>query len=214
MPIDPTESDLKNSIPPWKLPNENRDNELLDTAGPPKKSKIPFILIKIPLILLIIALIVGLGLYIKKAISPKPSRIETLLIEGDENCVGKTNEALTLLEDKSPKNYSNVANYVNLIGCEKTTYSGKFPYKDYYGVSFNKESIESGPLWYAGVIAHETCHAKQFQDYEANKSNYSQEELEEEKAKNAEAECYEVQYNALKEMGADKRTLDYTKTLY
>lgn len=169
------------------------------------------------IITVIIAFFAGVYLAIKYVTRPKPSIIAGLKIDGDANCVAKTNEAINLLKIKLPDQYASLAKYVTLIKCDKFTSTPKYSVKKGKGLTefrIDPKTVDAGPVWYAGAIVHETCHARQFQEWEAIKASLSPEELEREKNRDLEKECFAVSYDVLKKLDADQSTLDYAKNIH
>lgn len=167
-------------------------------------------------IIVIVIILTGLYLGIKYLTRPKPSIIATLKIDGDSDCVAKTNEALNLLKTRASDYYNDVVNNVNLIKCDKFSPNSIFTYnkgKKFRKFILNSNALDAGSIWLAGVITHETCHVQQYLEFEANRSSYSEKDWEGEKNRNLEGECDDVIYDALKKLGADQQTLEFAKNM-
>lgn len=75
-----------------------------------------------------------------------------------------------------------------------------------------KETRNAGTIWYAGTIAHDSCHSKLYIDYlVSNPSNSVPNEVW--TGREAEEQCLDVQYDALAKIGADQNTLDYVQNV-
>ena len=133
----------------------------------------------------------------------------TINIKGDENCIVKTQEALNLLQNKAQIYYNTVIKYVGIIECASQG-SGMYAWESPPRYQVGKATYEGGAIWYAGTIAHDSCHSKQYHDYLLNNDSASV-PSETWTGKEAERQCLDVQYDALAKIGADQNTLDYVK---
>lgn len=172
--------------------------------------------LRVILIIVVIgAILAGVYFGFKYLTRPKPSLIANLKIDGDENCVAKTNEALNLLRNKDPDNYEELASRIDLIKCDRFATRPQYNLKEGKGfreIRIDKRTMDAGAIWYAGTIAHETCHARQFQEFEKIKYNLSPEEAERERNNDLEAECAQVQAESLKKLGAEEYMINHVKT--
>lgn len=135
----------------------------------------------------------------------------TTKVVGDASCISKTNAALNLLKTKAPLDYARVAKYVGTIECVSQG-SGMWAWESPPRYTVGKVTLDADTMWYAGTIAHDSCHSVQYNAYKASHPNegvpasvYSGEA--------AEAQCLEVQHRSLQRMGASSSTLTYMKTL-
>lgn len=161
-------------------------------------------------ILILGVLLIGFIFLINYWISPKPSIIPTLYVKGGGYCLEKTNEALHLLKDKASSHYDNVGKYIGLIECSsRRARSGMYPWEDPPRFRVRRDIFDTDAIWYAGAIVHDACHSQQYHDYLANNpgSKYVPRSVYSEKE--AEAECLQIQYDALKKIGARQEVLDF-----
>ncbi len=132
-------------------------------------------------------------------------------ITGIGDCVSKTKKALDLLRNKAKSHYDTIVKYVGIIECTRAQ-SGMYVWENPPRYQVGKATVGSGSItdtiWYAGTIAHDAYHSKQYHDYlyENLTTNVPAEVYT---GRNAEAQCLEVQYDALRKIGATKRILDY-----
>lgn len=132
-------------------------------------------------------------------------------IIGDATCVSKTNAALNLIKTKAPLDYARIMKYMGSIECVAQG-SGMWAWESPPRYTVGKVTLDADTMWYAGTIAHDSCHSVQYNAYKASHPGegvpatiYSGEA--------AEAQCLDVQYRALQRMGAASSTLAYMKTL-
>lgn len=132
-------------------------------------------------------------------------------VSGNSTCISKTNAALNLLKSKASLDYNRVASYVGTIQCVDQG-SGMWAWESPPRYTVGKVTLDADTMWYAGTIAHDSCHSVQYNVYKkahpgegVPASMYSGEA--------AEAQCLDVQYRALQRMGASSSTLSYMKTL-
>ena len=85
----------------------------------------------------------------------------SITVLGDENCKEKTQEALDLLREKSAGDYAAVMDTMGAIRCIQSG-SLVFPWQSPPTFEVGEETLNSGSLWYASVLSHETCHIQQF----------------------------------------------------
>lgn len=131
-------------------------------------------------------------------------------IIGGEDCISKTNEALDLLKEKAKTHYDTVVEYVGIIECAAAQ-SGMDVWATPPKYQVGEATMNAGTIWYAGTIAHDACHSQQYSDYlSENPSTEVPSEIY--SGKEAEAQCLDVQYDALSQIGATQETLDYVKT--
>lgn len=140
-----------------------------------------------------------------------PNFLGNITIEGDEDCISKTQEALKLLQDKAVVHYSVINKYVGVIECTESG-SGMDVWAKPPKYQVGKPTRDAGTIWYAGTIAHDACHSKLYHDYLSNNpSNPVPYEIW--TGRNAEKQCLDVQYDALTKIGADYNALNYVKSI-
>lgn len=142
---------------------------------------------------------------------PTPKNTTTVKIKGNDSCIAKTQEALNLLQNKAQIHYSTVITYVGVIECADQG-SGMYAWESPPRYQVGKATYEAGEIWYAGAIAHDSCHSKQYHDY-LSKNNSASVPGEVWTGKEAERQCLDVQYDALTMIDADQNTLDYVKNI-
>lgn len=136
-----------------------------------------------------------------------PVTDKTISIQGDEECLTKTRSALELLEEKALVHSDIVKEYIGIIECVDSG-SGMFAWENPPRYKVGKATIAAGNIWYAGTIVHDSCHSKQYNDYIEEKNTESV-PSDIWIGKSAEAQCLDVQYDALTKLDADQETLDY-----
>lgn len=72
---------------------------------------------------------------------------------------------------------------------------------------------QAGTIWYAGTIVHDSCHSKLYHDYLSNNPSIIRVPENVWTGEEVENECLNVQYDALKNIGADDNTLNYVKSM-
>jgi len=133
-----------------------------------------------------------------------PFEIEII---GVGDCTSKTNQALDLLRNKARIHYDTIVKYVGIIECTESQ-SSIHVWEDPPRYQVGKATIDAGTMWYAGTIAHDACHSKQYHDYLFENPSIAV-PSEVYVGRNAEAQCLDVQYDALSKMGATQETLYY-----
>jgi len=134
-----------------------------------------------------------------------------IAISGDEICQRNSKEALRMLFDKDKEDFYFVASNLGKIECVVSgsgVYSWETPPRFKVGVA----TSNAGPIWYAGVLVHESCHIEQFkknggqsQPGDAPKEEYSGEK--------AEIACLGAQLAALKKLEASQPKIDYVANI-
>lgn len=138
---------------------------------------------------------------------PNPSL--TILIVGDENCKSHTNEALKLLEEKAPIHALIVKKYIGIIECVDQG-SGMVAQETPPRFKVGLPTLNSGSIWYAGAIVHDSCHSKLYYDAIAEHGNVYSDGWT---GKEAESKCISAQSDVLEKIGANQETLDYLKSV-
>lgn len=121
----------------------------------------------------------------------------SIQIIGNDICFEQTSEALSLLQTAATY-YNFVTEHIGAIECVERG-SGMFSWYNPPTFKAGRETRDGGKMWYAGTIAHDSCHSKQYQD--GRKLSDEQ----------AEAECLNFQFDALQAMSADQATLDWVQ---
>lgn len=155
-------------------------------------------------ILSIYYLAVTPGKYSLKNFVKKPGY--KLSIKGDRDCIVNTNQALDLLKNKAKEYYDLVNKYIGVIDCKEQG-SGMAAYEKPPRFIAGRATRDAGEIWYAGSIVHDSCHSRQYNDY-LLKSLLKTVPDNVWTGKNAEKECLDIQYEALKKIGASQVTLD------
>lgn len=137
-----------------------------------------------------------------------PFEIEII---GEGDCISKTNQALHLLRNQAKIHYDTIVTYVGIIECTESQ-SGMHVRENPPRYQVGKATVDAGTIWYAGTIAHDACHSKQYHDYlfENPSINVPSEVYT---GRSAEAQCLDVQYDVLSKIGATQETLDYITTI-
>ncbi len=162
----------------------------------------------IPLFILLIIIVFFVGFFINWYVQPKPLEPFEIEIIGGNDCVSKTNKALDFLKDKAKIHYDTIVKYVGLIECTESR-SGMYVWENPPRYQVAKATVDAGTIWYAGTIVHDACHSKQYHDYLLNNPFGYVYVLDVYTGRNAEAQCLNVQYDALSKIGATQETLDY-----
>jgi len=133
-------------------------------------------------------------------------------IVGDDSCKTKTNQSLELLKNKAKNVYEIVTFHIGVIECVDEG-SGMRAYDTPPRFLAGKATVDAGTIWYAGFIAHESCHSYLYSNYlkENPQSNSVPSDIW--TGENAEAECLDFQYDALVLIGASQFTLDYVENM-
>ncbi len=140
----------------------------------------------------------------------EPESYEIEII-GDNDFVEETNKALNLLKSKAPIHYAIIERYIGVIEWVEAG-SGMFAWEDPPLYRVGEVTVNEGTIWYAGTIVHDSVHSKQYHDYLAeNPSGPVPDEVW--TGENAEAQCLNVQHDALEKIGADQQTLDWIKSV-
>ncbi len=140
-------------------------------------------------------------------IESKPLGPFKIKITGVGDCASKTNQALDLLRNKAKIHYDTIVKYVGIIECTESQ-SGMYVWENPPRYQVGKATVDAGTIWFAGTITHDACHSKQYHDYlfenpliNVPSGVYT--------GRSAEAQCLDVQYDALHKIGATQETLDY-----
>ncbi len=138
-----------------------------------------------------------------------PSQYAGINFEGDVdvNCSLQTVHALDLLDTKAHEDFLKITRYIGIIEC-RDDWSGMYGWENPPRFRVGKATRDSGVIWYAGAIAHDSCHSRQYNDY-AKVHPGETVPLEIFSGESAEIECINYQYGVLEKIGATKKMLDY-----
>ena len=130
---------------------------------------------------------------------------DEIAIEGDEEFVEHANAALDLLEAEAPDSYLQVAGYIDTIrlvpagsGMDVFTRTFLAGEQTAYAPGFNPADQRA---WFAGSIAHDSCHSRLF----ATGESYT--------GRDAELECLMDQLDALETIDEGGVLVDYVAGL-
>ena len=135
-----------------------------------------------------------------------------IFIVGDYSCKNKTNQALELLQSKAKNHYEIITTYVGIIECVDEG-SGMLVWDTPPRFLAGKETVDKGTIWYAGTIAHDSCHSKLYSDYLKNNPQSNSVPSDIYTGGNAEAECLAFQYDTLVLIGSTQYFLNYVKNI-
>jgi len=138
-----------------------------------------------------------------------PVQYDGIRFEGDVdiNCSLQTVHALDLLDTKSHDDFLTITKYIGVIEC-RDDWSGMYGWENPPRFRVGKATRDSGVIWYAGAIAHDSCHSRQYNDYA--KVHFGETvPLVLFSGEAAEIECINYQYGVLEKIGAPKKMLDY-----
>ncbi len=138
-----------------------------------------------------------------------PYEYNGIKFEGDVdvNCSLQTVHALDLLDTKAHEDFLLVTKYIGIIEC-RDVWSAMYPGEDTPRFRVGKVTRNAGTMWYAGAIAHDSCHSRQYHDYE-NIHPGAPVPVEIYTGEAAENDCIRYQFGVLEKMGASKKMLDY-----
>ncbi|MDB5175170.1 MAG: hypothetical protein JWM81_28 [Candidatus Saccharibacteria bacterium] len=129
-----------------------------------------------------------------------------LQIVGNADCQRDTTAAIDLLKQKDPLVYQSVSHYVGRVVCQKDQ-SGMHAYEQPPTYHVGDATRTAGTIWYAGTIAHDTEHAKLYEDYMAQHPGVL---IPNDiwTGQDAEATCLAVQADTLTHLGAPQYMID------
>ena len=138
-----------------------------------------------------------------------PYEYDGIKFEGDVdvNCSLQTVHALDLLDTKAHEDFLLVTNYIGIIEC-RDAWSAMYPFENPPRFRVGKATRDSGAMWYAGAIAHDSCHSRQYHDYLKIHPGTAV-PVEIYTGETSEKECIRYQFGVLEKMGAPKKMLDY-----
>ena len=130
--------------------------------------------------------------------APAVSFSTPINIIGDDSCRNDTLAAMKMLSQSAGVHYTTVTTYVATIECIASG-SGMYSAEKRYVVG--DATRNAGALWYAGTIAHDACHSRQYHTGLPSSG------------KESERQCLDVQVDALTQMGAPQSTIDYVNNI-
>jgi hypothetical protein len=130
--------------------------------------------------------------------------VEGLEVTGSPEFIVKTKEALDSL--KHAKCFKVVKQYIAVIKESETSGMEAWLVKPSYGVG--KRTWQAGAVWYASTIAHDAFHSKLYHDAK-DKLKGKEPSDTAWTGKEAEKKCLRFQADALRQMRAEKRQIDY-----
>ncbi len=134
-----------------------------------------------------------------------------LKIIGDNNCRDQVAGALENLRDHDEDAYQRVLGNIGIVECSADG-SGTFVWESPARIKLGQATRASGPVWLAGVMSHESCHAGQYKDYRLSHPDSSV-PTEIYSGAEAESQCLHLQYQTLSRVGSGKSTLEYVKQI-
>jgi hypothetical protein len=132
-------------------------------------------------------------------------------IEGDASFVHRTSAALDLLKDRHPSAYARVLRYVGKI--KQSTWSAMQTSWMPPTFEVGPDTLSSDDYWYAGAIAHDATHSKQYFDYLSLNPGALWVPNDEWTGRNAEIECMTYQLDVLTKINAAQYLIDYMNTI-
>jgi hypothetical protein len=129
-------------------------------------------------------------------------------VRGDPaNCSLQTGRALSLLKSRDPGDYRDIIRYIRLIEC-RDNWSGMYAWEDPPRFAVGIKTRAAGTMWYAGAIAHDSCHSRQYSRYlQIHSSGPVPPDVF--SGKSAELECLQYQASVLRKMGATPAVIQY-----
>ena len=128
-----------------------------------------------------------------------------IMIFGPDEFVEKTEKALFLIKEKSPKSYELVTNYVSII--QSAEKSGMRAFNNPPTFQVGSRTAQSDLRWYASSIVHDAYHSKLYNDYRKKFNRKVPSEIW--TGRNAENSCLSVQEVFLKDIGAPERWMKH-----
>lgn len=143
------------------------------------------------------------------SVSSAHASIRSIIVQGDESCRNKTEEALEILEEKAMPYFDMVLENVGMIQCVKE-HSGMHADAVLPIYHAGSGTVNAGAVWYASTIVHDACHSRLYNDYLALHEDVPYEVWT---GKKAELTCLKEQYNVLKELGAEDYVLEHVQNM-
>ena len=128
-----------------------------------------------------------------------------ILIFGPDEFVEKTEEALFLIREKSPRSYELVTNYVSII--QRAEKSGMRAFNNPPTFQVGSRTAQSNLRWYASTIVHDAYHSKLYNDYRKKFNRKVPSEIW--TGRNAENSCLSAQEGFMKDVGAPEHVMKH-----
>ena len=141
----------------------------------------------------------------ESGIADKRRELLPILIFGTDKFVERTEDALFLIKEKSPKSYELVTNYVSIIQCAEK--SGMCAFNNPPTFQVGSRTAQSDLRWYASSIVHDAYHSKLYNDYRKKFNRKVPKEIW--TGRNAENSCLSAQEVFLKDIGAPERWMKH-----
>lgn len=122
-------------------------------------------------------------------------------IIGSDNFIKKTEDALALIQEKSPRSYAIVTNYLSVIQSAKK--SGINPATDTPTFHVGAPTFNTSVEWYASSIVHDSYHSKLYHDYRG-KFKGKPVPAEVWSGREAENKCLTAQENFMRDINASE----------
>lgn len=132
-----------------------------------------------------------------------------ILIFGPDEFVEKTEEALFLIKEKSPRSYELVTNYVSII--QSAEKSGMRAYNNPPTFKVGSRTAQSNLRWYASTIVHDAYHSKLYNDYRKKFNRKVPSEIW--SGRNAENACLSAQEDFMKDVGAPEHVMKHLQKM-
>ena len=140
----------------------------------------------------------------------RKTKEQPIKIIGDEEFIQRTQEALTLIKEKSPRSYAIVTNYLSVIrrGEQSGIQASAEPPTYYVGL----RTAESELTWYASCIVHDATHSKLYRDY---RKKHKRERVPDEiyRGRSGENACISVQQDFYRDVGGFEKKIQYLEKL-
>jgi hypothetical protein len=140
-----------------------------------------------------------------------PNFQNPIAISGDDICRKNSEEALKVLFMKDRENFDFVVSHLGKIECAISG-SGVYPWENPTRFKVGVATFNAEPIWYAGVLVHESCHIEQFEK-SAGKNPERNVSAEEYSGEKAEIDCLGIQLGTLKRLEANQTKIDYVENV-
>ena len=132
-----------------------------------------------------------------------------ILVFGTDEFVEKTEDALFLIKEKSPRSYELVTNYVSII--QSAEKSGMRAFNNPPTFQVGSRTAQSDLRWYASSIVHDAYHSKLYNDYRKKFNRKVPSEIW--KGRNAENSCLSAQEDFMKDVGAPEHVMKHLQKM-
>ena len=132
-----------------------------------------------------------------------------VLIFGTDEFVEKTEDALALIKEKSPRSYELVTNYVSIIKLAEK--SGMRAYNNPPMYEVGERTARSNLSWYASTIVHDANHSKQYNDYRRKFNRNVPSEVW--TGRKAENECLDAQEAFMRDINAPESRIKHLQKM-